>query len=120
MRVYVAGPYSGHTLNYLDNIRKGQRLCTELLLKGYDPFCPWFDFHFQLNLREGETLTVADYHRCSIAWMRVAEAVLVRELRPSSKGTKAEIKEAERLGIPVFFSVEDLDLYRKAGRFLIQ
>lgn len=112
MRVYVAGPYSDHTLDFLDNIRKGQRLCTELLLKGYTPFCPWFDFHFQLNLREGETLTVADYHRYSMEWLRVSEVVLVRKLRETSRGTKAEIEEAKRLDIPVFYTVEDLDLYR--------
>jgi len=52
---------------------------------------------------------VEDYQRYSMEWLRVSEAVLVRELRESSKGTKAEIEEAERLGIPVFYSVEDFE-----------
>jgi len=66
-KVYVAGAFSGdNVLTILDNMRKGMRLATEVLLAGFAPFVPWFDYHFQLNLREGETLKVEDYYNYSM------------------------------------------------------
>jgi hypothetical protein len=38
----------------------------------------------------------------------VSDAVYVCNYREDSNGTKAEIKEANRLGIPVYFSLQDL------------
>lgn len=108
MRVYVAGAYSAdNVLSVLDNIRNGMRAGTELFLMGFSPFVPWFDFHFQLMLREGETLTVQDYYRYSMEWLDVSGAVLVLPNSENSKGTQAEIKRAGELGIPVFYSLED-------------
>lgn len=108
-RVYIAGAYSANNvITILDNIREGMRVGTELFLKGYSPFVPWFDFHFQLMLRENEELTVDDYYRYSIDWLEVSDAVLVLPNSENSKGTKAEIKRAEEIGIPVYNEISDL------------
>lgn len=109
-RVYVAGAYSSdNVLGVLDNIRKGMRVSTEILLQGYAPFVPWFDFHFQLMLRENETLTVKDYYQYSLSWLEVADAVFVLEGWENSKGTKAEIERATQLDIPVFYDFNQLN-----------
>jgi hypothetical protein len=51
----------------------------------------------------------------SMEWLRVSDAVLVvQKGKEQSKGTQAEIEEANRLGIPVFDSLEDLARYEWA------
>ena len=110
-RVYVAGAYSSdNVIGVLDNMRQGMRLATEVFLAGFAPFCPWFDFHFQLMLRDNERLTVDDYYRYSLAWLRVADALLVGDWPEcdKSKGTQKELDEAIRLNIPIYICLQDL------------
>ena len=59
-------------------------------------------------LRDNEILDVEDYYRCSMSWLEVSDALLVISNRPESKGVNAEIKRAEELGIPVFYSIDEL------------
>ena len=102
-RIYIAGSYSAdNVIDVLDNIRKGMRAGTECLLKGFSPFVPWFDFHFQLMLRENEKLTVEDYYNYCIVWLEVSDEVWVLPNSENSKGTQKEIKKAIELGIPVY------------------
>lgn len=111
MRIYICGPYSANNvIQVLNNIREGMAAGTRLFAKGYSPFVPFHDhlFHFQPG---SEALTVQDYYRYSLDWLSVSEAVLVLPGWENSVGTKAEIAEAERLGIPVFYDEADLDLY---------
>lgn len=110
LRVYVAGAYSSdNVLGVLDNIRKGIRTATEAFLTGEcAPFVPWFDYQFQLSLREGESLTVPDYYEYSLAWLEVSDCVLVLPGWEKSKGTIAEIERAKELRIPVFYSMNEL------------
>ena len=72
------------------------------------PFVPWFDFHFQLMLRENEKLTVEDYYRYSIDWLEVSDAVLILPNSENSKGTEVEIRRAEEIGIPVYNEISSL------------
>jgi len=110
MRVYVAGSYNAdNVIGVLDNMRIGMRAATGVLLAGHSPFVPWFDFHFQLMLRENESLSVEDYYRYSMDWLEVSDVVYVCNYRFDSKGTKAEIARASELGIPVVYSLEDID-----------
>lgn len=107
-RIYIAGAYSANNvITVLDNIRIGIRASTELFLKGYSPFCPWLDFHFQLMLREGEILSVEDYYRYSIDWLEVSDAMYILPNSENSKGTQKEIKRAIELNIPVFYSMDE-------------
>ena len=108
-RVYVAGCYNaGNIIAVLDNIRIGMRASLEVLLARFSPFVPWFDFHFQLMLRPGEALTIQDYYDYSIAWLDVSNYMLVLEGWENSKGALAEIKRAEELNIPIFYSLAEL------------
>lgn len=108
-RVYLAGSYSAdNVISILDNIRKGIRAGTEVLLAGYAPFTPWLDYHYNLSLRDGEKLTVEDFYRYSLSWLEVSEAVLVLPDSENSNGTRQEIEAAKKLGIPIFYSLEEL------------
>lgn len=115
-RVYVAGAYSANNvIDVLDNMRRGMRVSTEVLLAGYAPFSPWLDFHFQLMLRGAEKLTVEDYYEYSLAWLRVSDVVLVLPGWENSKGTKAEIAEAHRLMIPVVYDIDQVQFHAPTG-----
>jgi len=110
-RVYIAGAYSDkNVIKVLENMREGIRLSTEVFLKGFAPFCPWMDYHYTLMLRPGESLSIQDYYEYSLAWLRVADAVLVNTKTDwvNSRGTRIEIGEAKDLGIPIFYTIEDL------------
>lgn len=108
-RIYIAGAYSANNvITVLDNMREGMRLATKVLLLGYAPFCPWLDFHFQLMLREGEILTVEDYYRYSIAWLRVSHAMLLVPNWQRSTGTKDEMEIADKMPIPIYYDINEL------------
>ena len=108
-RVYVAGSYSAdNVLKVFDNMRVGMRKGLDVLLAGYSPFVPWFDFHFSLMLKDGESLTVKQYYDYSMAWLEASDAVLVLPDSEESKGTQLEIKRAKELNIPVFYSLKEL------------
>lgn len=81
---------------------------TELMLKGFAPFCPWLDHQFQFMLQGDEKLVVEDYYEYSLAWLEVSQAMLVLPGFENSKGTAKEIERAKELFIPVFYHVEDL------------
>jgi hypothetical protein len=108
-RVYVAGAYNADNIvSALENMRKGMRVSTEVFLAGFAPFVPWFDYHFNLMLREGEKLTIEDYYEYSIAWLKVSDAMVLVPGYENSKGTKKEIEIAKELGIPIYYTVESM------------
>lgn len=101
-RIYIAGSYSAdNVIEILDNIRKGIRAATIVLLKKDAPFCPWLDYNYNLALRENEKLTIEDFYRYSLAWLERSDMVVVLPNSEKSKGTQAEIKRAKELNIPV-------------------
>jgi hypothetical protein len=111
--VYVMGPYSAdNVMSVLENIRRGQRLGTQVILAGYAPFVPWLDFPFTLMLRDGERLAVEDYYEYSIAWLMVADCALLDKVVMAgwekSRGTLKEIEVAKTLNIPIYESLSDL------------
>jgi len=103
MRVYVAGAYSAdNVIDVLNNIRRGIAYCAQLMKQGHSPFCPWLDWQFQMF----EELTVQDYYRYSMDWLKVSEEVHVLPNSEHSRGTQKEIMQALELGIPVKHLIE--------------
>ena len=113
-KIYVAGSYnSDYVIGVLENMRIGMRAATKVLLAGLSPWVPWFDYHFQLMLQDGEELSIEDYYRYSMAWLEVADAVYVANYRKDSVGTRAEIERAKELNLPIFFDFEKLTTWGK-------
>lgn len=115
-RVYIAGLYSyteTGILGIFDNMRNGMKAGLKVLKLGFAPFVPWFDYHFQLMLEDGEKLKVEDYYRYSMQWLEVSDIILVTSNNPKSKGVNGEIKRAFELNIPVVYSINQLCKYYK-------
>lgn len=112
IKVYVAGPYSAdNVLDVLRNIGRGEQLAAELFQMGFAPFVPWHDKDFVIKQPEGN-FEVGIFYKYSMEWLRVSDCVLVLPGYTKSKGTLAEIAEAERLNIPVFYSIDELNIYK--------
>lgn len=111
-RVYVAGKYSDdNVLSVLGNIGRGIKLCKDLFLMGYAPFCPWLDHQYVLHMTDEErkSLTVSMFHDYSLQWLDVSDCVLVIPDRiETSRGVQNEIARAKELNIPVFYSMEEM------------
>jgi len=107
MRVYVAGKYSaGNVMDVLDNMRVGMRTATELFLRGYHPFVPWFDYHFIWQSRPdiGEKgPTLENYYEHGLDWLSASDVLYVLEGYEGSRWTHEEIRWAKDNNIPVYY-----------------
>lgn len=116
MRVYIAGAMGNKDpLVFLDNLRKGMRLSTRALLAGHSVFSPFVDFQLFFMTKEEELISVSTIKASSMEWLRVSEAVVLVPGWEDSQGTKDEIAEAERLGIPVYDSLAELEYANHKG-----
>jgi hypothetical protein len=92
----------------MDNIRRGIYLATVLLTYGFAPYCPWLDYqYFLLN----KHITTSHVHDMDLAWLMVCDAVLMKDPLsniPDNSQVLNEIAFAERLGIPVFETIDDM------------
>lgn len=110
-RIYIAGAMSNSDcVEFLMNLNRGIRASVKLVLKGYAVFSPFIDFQYFLNLRKDEEITGKMIKDNSTAWLEVSDAVLVLPNWENSKGTIAEIARAKELNIPVFYSMEELEI----------
>lgn len=112
LRVYVAGPYSAdNVLDVLKNIGRGEKLCATLFVMGFSPFCPWHDKSYVIDCFDTE-FTVEQFYKHTMAWLEVSDCVLVLPGWASSTGTIAETNRAIELGKPLFYSIEELVIWR--------
>lgn len=115
-RIYVAGAIRNpNCMKLLENLRKGMRVCTEFILEGYAPFCPFIDFLLIFQLQPGEVITEDDILDYSISFISGSELMYVVPGYEDSVGVQDEIEEAFTLNIPVFFSKECALGYLRAG-----
>ena len=101
-----------HVTEYLNNIRRGIRASTHLIIQGFAVFSPFIDFSYWLTLYPGEAITEDMIKAHSMAWLEVSHAVLVLPKWENSIGTIKEIKRAEELGMPVFYDTVKLLAWR--------
>jgi hypothetical protein len=99
LRVYIAGPYTKGDVAV--NVAIAVDAGTKVADAGHHPFIPHLShfWHYR-NVRPYEFWLDQD-----MAWLRVSEALI--RLPGESSGADKEVAEAERLGIPVFYSAED-------------
>lgn len=107
--VYVAGPFSHETAKgRAANIRRAEDLGLEASRVGDGrtvmPFVPhvaWGGYFGKITEQEAIHWGLEIIEHC--------DGILLVPGWQKSKGTLGEIKEAERLGLPVFRSVEELE-----------
>jgi hypothetical protein len=111
IKVYVASPY---TLgDPAVNVRFQMEISDKLIDLGFIPFTPLY-YHFQHMFYPRH---YTDWLRLDFVWLGQCDCVLrfhmVYDTHLSSSGADKEEEEARRLGIPIFYSVEELVEYYK-------
>jgi len=117
VKVYVAGAYSdNNVIGVLKNIGRGEEIASKLFLKRYAPFTPWHDKDYVIK-HWREDMTIDMFYNYSMAWLHCSDCILivpnVKGLKDweQSSGTIAEIEEAKKNNIPVFYTIEDMETY---------
>jgi len=110
--IYIAGPLTphgegNHAIEYLKNVHDMVEMACHLMALGFDPFVPALDMTLFIMYPAITEERIKDY---SMEWLRRCDAVfdITENVEHRSGGVLAEIREAERLGIPVFRTVEEL------------
>lgn len=119
--VYLAGPLSGAPSEYLANVARLTRMSRVLIEDGFTPINPAADL--LEGLVSTRALPLETYQRRGMELLRLLaghqNACLYRLLHADgrgSRGVRAEIKEAERLGIRVCRSWRELCDWREELR----
>lgn len=108
MRVYVAGPISLGDLG--ENLRRGLEAANKLVAAGHHPFLPHLSIYWNLAAPPGpETHDFWLWY--DFEWLRQCDAIV--RLPGESVGADREVAEAERCGIMVYRSVEELVRYNR-------
>lgn len=100
MKVYIAGPYAGDVEK---NVKAACVAADAVSRLGHFPFVPHLTMYWHMPpLRPHEFWLEQD-----MIWLRLCDAVL--RIGGDSPGADGEVAEAERLGIPVYYSIDDLE-----------
>lgn len=111
-RVYVAGPISKGDLNA--NLAQARAAGQALLKAGLAPYVPHLTCYWSGNTPEllPDGTTHEDWMGVDLPWVAVSDAVL--RLPGESKGADLEEAMADRYGIPVFHSLDEVLLWQKS------
>jgi Domain of unknown function (DUF4406) len=104
-RVYVAGKLNDQAVGYIKNCHNMISMADTIQKLGFSVFVPCLDFLSGLVCGNYE---YQDYADNNMAWLECADYVYVMPDSENSKGTQAEIKQAETLGIPVVYTLDFL------------
>ena len=99
--IYIASSYT--IGDQFLNVQKQISCANKLIDKGYIPFSPLLMsvyLHAQIE-RDWQTWMDIDY-----SWIERCDGLL--RLKGKSKGADAEVEHAKKLGIPVFYNLEDI------------
>ena len=103
IKVYIASPYTKGDVAV--NVKVQIDMVDELMNLGVAPFCPLYS-HFQ---HMAHPRPYQDWIAIDLEWLPVCDCVL--RLAGESSGADGEVKLANELGIPVFYSVEEMQAY---------
>lgn len=97
MVIYVAGPYRAGSAWYVEqNVRRAEMVSYYIWASGHVAICP----HTNTRFFDG-SLPDQVFVDGTLEMMRRCDAVIVLPNHEGSVGTRGEIAEAERLGMPV-------------------
>lgn len=99
-RVYIAGPYSqGEPAT---NVQRAIDAADALLSRGYAPYVP----HLTHYWHAAHPHPYEEWMQLDFEWVKVCDCVL--RLPGHSLGADREVAEAERLGLPIYLSLDTL------------
>lgn len=104
LRVYIAGPYRGDTVEAVyQNITAARQAMGEVYRKGHSPFCPHTMTAFAEHLFPD--LPDSVYLSTDIDWLGQCHALLLLPSWQCSTGARKEKERAEKLGLLIVSSV---------------
>jgi hypothetical protein len=109
IKVYIASPYTKG--DPAINVKRQIDVADKLMDLEYIPFVPLLS-HFQHLCCPRPYQDWIDY---DLEWIGSCDCLL--RLEGESPGADNEVKEAKRLGLPVFHSLRDLDIYYTEGEY---
>lgn len=117
LRIYVAGLLSRNhkgekafAIEYLENIAVNGGYAVKIMHKGHYPFCPGIDYSFfiinkAMGLDKISEKAIKGY---SMEWLKVSDAIFMTPGWEHSPGSKAELEEAMKLGLKIFWSLDEI------------
>jgi hypothetical protein len=100
MRVFIASPYAG---NKEENTRLACDYADAVSRLGHYPYIPHLNMYWHRPPgRSHEFWQDQDF-----TWLRLCDAVL--RMGGPGRGADAEVAEAEKVGMPVYYSIDDLE-----------
>jgi hypothetical protein len=111
-RIYVAGPItSENPAKFMKNLRDGIIISKKLLIAGFAPFCPFFDFLYYI-VSDSE-ITIDMLMKTDFSYLETCDAILVTGEWDESRGVNEEIEFANKKNIPIFYNLSELIAYFK-------
>jgi len=106
-RIYIAGPYENDDQKEkrLNTIRAAEAAAT-LYRKGWAPFCPHmmtYDFEVQFPDIKREV-----YLETDLEWLKYCDAILMLLGWQRSEGARAELRQADILGLDRYYALKDV------------
>ena len=102
-KIYIASAYT--VGNVAINVKRQIDCVDELMNLGFAPFAPLYS-HFQEMFHPRP---YQEWIEIDLLWIDVCDALL--RLPGESKGADGEVAYAEKLGIPVFYTIKSLKEY---------
>ena len=107
MKIYVAGPYTGDTIEQIEeNVRRAMEAGLIIWKKGHYPYVPHLTHWPDILSRELEIdMNWTDYMNWHAPWVDQCDALF---LLAESKGALLEYNRAKEEGKILFHSIEDI------------
>ena len=99
-KIYVAGPYTNGDV--AENVHKAIKAANDLADLGFMPFLPHLTHFWHLQHQRPYKF----WCELDNAFLPYCDALL--RLPGESNGADAEVELAEKLGIPIFYSIKDV------------
>lgn len=100
IKVYIASPYTLGDVAL--NVKLQMDTYDTLMTEGFAPYAPLYS-HFQ---HMAHPRPYQDWINIDFVWVKACDCVL--RLGGKSSGADDEVKLAEKLNLPVFYSIEEL------------
>lgn len=112
LKVYIASPYTQGNID--DNVRVQIEMAHVLMDLGCAPYAPNLS-HF-LHLYKARTYE--EWLSTDLTWVESCDVLL--RLPGYSPGAEREVIHAKNMGIPVFYSIEELERFIDENQILLQ
>ena len=112
MKIYVAGPYTGDTIEQIEsNVQKAIDAGIHIWMKGHFPFIPHLLHWVDLRAAElGIPMGWEDYMLWDAPWLDDCDAFY---LLAESKGALIELDRASQKGIIIYRSLDEIPSVRR-------